>query len=112
MSISTVPALPPQNVSVDNITYTTIILSWSEVPAIYQNGIIIEYEVEYTQNTFDTVPTTQNITVTNTSVTLTDLEEYVVYFIRVRAYTNIGSGPYSDPVNETTLQDSKYSYNV
>ena len=66
--------------------------------------------MEFTQNTFDTVPTTQNITVTNTSVTLTDLEEYVVYFIRVRAYTNIGSGPYSDPVNETTLQDSKYSY--
>ena len=104
------PASPPSDPTATVESSTSITVSWSEVPAIDQNGIIIEYEVEYTQNTFDSVPTTQNITVTNTSVTLTDLEEYVVYFIRVRAYTNIGSGPYSDPVNETTLQDSKYSY--
>ena len=101
------PASPP-TATVESSTSITV--SWLEVPAIDQNGIIIEYEVEYTQNTFASVPTTQTIRVTNTSVTLTDLEEYVVYFIRVIAYTNIGSGPYSDPVNETTPQDSKYSY--
>ena len=106
MSISTVPRLPPQNVSVDNITSTTIILSWSEVPAIDQNGIIIEYEVEYTQNTtFDI--TNQSVMINSTTVELTDLHEYVQYSIRVRAYTSIGSGPYTTVINVTTAQDGK-----
>ena len=106
MSISTVPGLPPQNVSVDNITSTTIILSWSEVPAIDQNGMIIEYEVEYTQTTFDE-NMTQSVMVNSTTVELTDLHEYVQYFIRVRAYNSIGSGPYTTAINVTTAQDGK-----
>ena len=84
---------------------TMIQVSWEQVPAIDENGVIIEYEVEYTQTTFDSIPTTQNITVNTTMATLTGLQEYVEYFIRVSASTIIGSGPYSDPINQTTLED-------
>ena len=80
-------------------------MSWSEVAAIDQNGEIVEYEVEYTQTMFPSIPTTRNITVNTTTATLTGLQEYVEYSIRVRASTVIGPGPYSQPVNQRTLED-------
>ena len=107
------PSAAPVNVTTVTPSSTEIIVLWSEVPAIDQNGIIIEYEVEYTQNTFDI--TNQTRTVNTTMILLTSLEEYVQYYIRVRAYTIIGSGPYSDVVNETTLEDSRlklYTFNM
>ena len=91
-----------------NIMSTTITLTWAEVPAIDQNGVIISYEVEYNQTTFNSVPTTQNGTVNSTMAVLAGLEEYVEYFIRVRAYTEEGPGPYSDVINVTTDQDSEF----
>ena len=83
-------------------------MSWEEVPAIDQNGVITQYEVEYNQSTFDSVPTTQNIIVNSTMAVLTELEEYVEYSIRVRAYTSVGPGPYSDVVTVTTNEDGNY----
>ena len=92
----------------ENITSTSIRVSWEEVPAIDQNGVITQYEVEYNQSTFDSVPTTQNIIVNSTMTVLTGLEEYVEYSIRVRAYTSVGPGPYSDVVTVTTNEDGNY----
>ena len=105
--IASVPASPPLDVMASNITSTTITLTWTEVPAIHQNGVILGYGVEYTQTTFDSVPTTQNVTVTSTLAVLTGLEEYVEYSIQVRAYTEEGPGPYSDVLIVTTSEDSK-----
>ena len=96
------------NVTVVNITSTSIMLIWEEVPAIDQNGVITQYEVEYNQSTFDSVPATQNKIVNSTMTVLTGLEEYVDYSIKVRAYTSVGSGPYSDVVTERTQEDCKY----
>ena len=45
-----------------------------------------------------------------TMTQLSGLEEYVVYYIRVRAYTSVGSGPYSAGINETTDEDGEYFY--
>ena len=106
--IVTEPASPPRNVTVVNITSTSILLIWEEVPAIDQNGVITQYEVEYNQSTFDSVPTTQNIIVNSTMTVLTGLEEYVDYSIQVRAYTSVGSGPYSDVVMERTEENGKF----
>ena len=84
-------------------------MSWEPVPAIDQNGVITQYEVEYNQTTFSAVSMYNTTTVNSTTlmVDLTGLEEYVEYSIRVRAYTSVGAGPYSDLVNVTTNEDSK-----
>ena len=90
-----------------NISSTAIQVTWDEVPEIDQNGIITRYEVEYNQSTFSGA-TMYNTTTVNSStlmVNLTGLEEYVEYSIRVRAYTSVGAGPYSDFVKEMTQQD-------
>ena len=44
---------------------------------------------------------TVNVTATELSTLLIDLQEFVSYRIAVRAYTSIGPGPYSDDVFET-----------
>ena len=90
------------------ISPKSIQVSWSEVEAIDQNGMIVEYVVEYTQTMFPSIPTTQSKRVSTTTATLIDLQEYVEYSIRVRASTVIGPGPYSQPVNQRTLEDGNH----
>ena len=90
-----------------NISTTAIRVSWVPVAAIDQNGVITQYEVEYNQTTFSEVSMYNTTTVNSTTliVDLTGLEEYVVYSIRVRAYTSVGAGPYSGVVMERTQED-------
>ena len=92
------------------ISSTAIRVSWDPVPLINQNGVITQYEVEYNQTTFSEVSMYNTTTVNSTTlmVDLTGLEEDVVYFIRVRAYTSVGAGPYSNVVVETTQEYCMY----
>ena len=48
---------------------------------------------------------TVNVTASEMSVTLTNLQEFVDYNISVRAYTRIGEGPYSEDMTVRTLED-------
>ena len=78
------------------------------VPPIDQNGIIIIYEVMYQPlETFNGNIATKTINLTNMSVLLADLQEFVNYNISVRAYTSVGAGPYSDEIIVMTPQDGK-----
>ena len=105
-----VPTSPPTDFRVDAVSSTTIKLAWGEVYSDDQNGIITMYEVNYTQTTFQLVPQVQTVTVSalTLATNLTGLEEDVNYSIRIRAYTSIGPGPYSSPVEVQTLQDSEF----
>ena len=85
---------------------TMILVTWEDVPDIDQNGAITGYQVEYSQSMFGN--TTQYVIVGDVrSVQLIELEEYVVYIVRVRASTIVGYGPYSQPITERTLEDGK-----
>ena len=104
------PRAAPQNVRVSALSSTSLSVSWDPVPLIDQNGIITVYDVEYSQSTFLELPSPLTLSVdsTNMSATISGLEEYVEYSISVAAYTVIGEGPFSLPVQETTLQDSQF----
>ena len=82
---------------------------WVEVPPAERNGVITVYEMQYMPlETCDRTTMYVNLTnITMTSITLTGLEEYVEYNISVRAYTNVGPGPYSDDVMERTNEDGE-----
>ena len=110
MSFHTESADSPQQIIATVKTSTEVEVSWEEVPAIDQNGIITFYEVKYvTLQTFGglLVIETVNTTGPDMGTTLTGLQEYMEYNISVRAYTSVGSGPYSDPVTERTLEDGE-----
>ena len=51
-----------------------------------------------------------SVEVANTTglvLVLMELHPFVDYNISVRAYTSVGNGPYSDPIQERTLEDRK-----
>ena len=107
---NTEPAAALQNVMTMAESSTEILVTWEEVPAIDENGVITMYEVEYMPlKTFNGQIATDSVTVDPTllNTTLTGLEEYVDYNISVRAFTSVGPGPYSDGMVERTLEDGR-----
>ena len=52
-----------------------------------------------------------NVSGSDLSVSLVGFQEYVNYSIQVRAHTIEGPGPYSNPVIQLTLEDSKFIKN-
>ena len=106
-SVPAEPATSPQNVEIFALSSTEIMVTWVEVDAIDENGIIINYEVQYQPLQFTNILNTISINTTNLSENITSLQENVEYNISVRAYTSVGPGPYSDPVTERTLEDRK-----
>ena len=104
---SSEPSAPPQNIAITSPSSTSLHVTWDSVPPIHQNGIITHYDVEYNQSTFSQVSSSLSQTVSGDipAVMLNGLEEYVIYSVRVKAYTSIGEGPYSSPENERTLED-------
>ena len=106
-----VPASPPDNVTAFGISDTVIQVAWDEVPSIDQNGIIIQYDVEYSLPHISDSQMLVSITVgdfSNLEVNITGLQAHTDYSIRVRAHTSIGAGPYSDVVNATTFQNGNW----
>ena len=80
-------------------------MSWIEVPELDQNGNIITYEVQLEPLDFPAKISVNLVNTTSLQERTTDLEEFVSYNIIVRAYTNVGPGPYSDPVTLRTAED-------
>ena len=104
-----VPNAPPDKVQALTSSSTAILVTWDPVPEIDRNGIITQYEVEFSQSTFNET-STSNLTTTNgpqLMVELQGLEENVVYSVRVRAYTSVGPGPFSAAVVSRTLEDGE-----
>ena len=95
----------PQNVKVQSSSSTSILVTWEEVPAVKQNGIITGYTITYqsqTENDNGTVLVNGSVRQTE----LTNLKQYVNYNITVFASTVKGDGPPSNPIVVTTDQDS------
>ena len=86
---------------------TEILVTWNEVPLIDQNGLYEPWSIFNDQMTIRVM--TVNVTATELSTLLVDLQESVSYCIAVRAYTSVGPGPYSDSVREKTLEDRPVS---
>ena len=98
---TSVPSQSPTSVTATVLDSTGVSVHWGPVSQIDQNGIITHYEVEYTSS----ISTAVSNTTTLMSLSINGLEEYIEYTLRVRAFTSMGAGPFSQPVTVTTLQD-------
>ena len=110
-SISLVPNAPPDNVQALTSSSTAILVTWEQVPEIDRNGIITQYEVDFNQNTFSEI-STSNLTTTNGSQLMVELEgfeENMEYSVRDRAYTSVGPGPFSAAVVSRTREDGEWN---
>ena len=104
------PHAPPQNVSENSTTSTSIFVKWNDVPSEDQNGIIRSYTVRY--RAVGALGPFDMTTVFTKEVNLTDLIKDESYNVSVLATTDKGDGPYSDPEIFTTNEDRKYFHVV
>ena len=88
----------------------SINISWRMLQCQDRHGNITTFEVRYTSSDFgDNFSQTLNTSSGNdTSIEVSGLEEFANYTIEVRAYTAVGPGPYSSPMNVLTLPNCKY----
>ena len=106
-SSSPEPTTPPQNVQTTVRSSTEIMVTWEEVVAIDENGIIIIYEVQFVPLQFTDILELDSINTTNLMIVISGLQEYVEYDISVRAYTSVGPGPFSVAVTNRTFEDGE-----
>ena len=87
----------------------SINVSWMMLDCQNHHGIITIYEVRYANSDFgnSTVLTLNTTNGDETSLMVVGLEEFTNYTIEVRAYTAVGPGPYSAPLDVLTLPDRK-----
>ena len=93
-------------IQASTLSPTEIQVTWEEVPPIERNGIITHYEVQFNQSTFTQILASDSISTTGPvqDILLRSLEEYVEYFISVRAYTEVGAGPFN-PITAINITD-------
>ena len=103
---ATGPNAPPSNVRGHNTSSTIILVQWGDVPAAAQNGIIRSYTVTY-RALPDGSPLTEIVEAPTTFSTLTGLNEYTNYSIKVFASTVKGDGNVSKPIVVITDKDGK-----
>ena len=106
--LTIVPASPPTNAMTNVTSSTEVLVIWDIVTPINQNGIITMYEVLYQpQETFGGAvgPLVEMVVAPTLSVTLTQLQEYVVYSVSIRAFTQAGPSGYTAALQARTLQD-------
>ena len=102
------PHAPPQNIQSRVTGSKTAVISWDPPPFDDQNGIITYYLLLISQEQFNISDMVLNTTSDVTTYTVTGLEEYNNYTCRVAAATRIGPGPYSTPIEFSTLQDGMH----
>ena len=107
LSTFTAPRGSPQNITATSLSSSSIYVAWEEVLPIDRNGIITTYEVLY--EPLETFGLLTRITenTTNLSLLLAGLHPFVNYRISLRAYTSMGSGPYSESILIRTHEDRK-----
>ena len=105
---ATEPSLPPANISAFATSSSAIKIVWDEVPAIHRNGIITMYEIEYTPDGDDGVTNTSLVGSDKSDLELSVSSDFRTYLIRMRAYTEIGAGPYSNTTEVLLEEDGIY----
>ncbi|XP_055994092.1 protein sidekick-2 [Sorex fumeus] len=102
-----VPSSGPTNVSALATTSSSMLVRWNQIPEADRNGLVLGYKVMYKEKDSE-APARFWLVEGNASrsAQLVGLGKYVLYEVRVLAFTRIGDGSLSHPpVLERTLDD-------
>ncbi|KAF8795429.1 Tyrosine-protein phosphatase Lar like protein [Argiope bruennichi] len=97
-----VPTAPPQNLTHNLQSPTTVVISWDPPVAQYRNGKILHYGVQFHKALESKAPERNT---TASRLVFSALDENTEYVYRVRAYTAKGPGPWSSPATVHTPGD-------
>ena len=112
--MSAEPSGAPEQVTLSDVTSTSIKVTWAPVKSEDRNGIIKGYKVIYRAlPNGNNVTKFRNISVENQdkageqTLKLEGLNEFTNYSIRVLAFTAVGDGPLSVAQFKQTLEAGK-----
>lgn len=106
MTFSDIPADPPQNVSLEASSSSSIIVRWQPPPKESQNGIITGYKIRFRpKNSRIASPVMVTTDGSRRLYALTNLKKDEIYQIKMAAMTVNGTGPATSWMNERTLVD-------
>ena len=104
------PGTAPHSLTVLAVEPTSVILSW--MAPVIPNGIITQYEMQYRRLYNDTVTVFNNFNISSTmmgNISSGRVEGIspltTIYIMQLRAYTQVGPGPYSDSL---TLSECEF----
>ena len=107
-SLPTAPSAPPNNLTEVNKTFSSVTISWGEVPCQDQNSVIVEYRVLYGAVTIGVGGTVANTS--GRTLTVNGLFPYTNYSVELSAVnSDRAMGPYSSPLFVVTDQSSMSS---
>ena len=109
-----VPDGPPTNVQAISSSSTSINLTWNQPELDRRNGRITGYRIQYYIQASGSNSTIDNLTKTESSATVAQLNKYTFYCFKVAARSHYeppsgqnAYGPDSNPVCEQTPEDGK-----
>ncbi|XP_039678835.1 receptor-type tyrosine-protein phosphatase S isoform X37 [Perca fluviatilis] len=97
-----VPSGYPQSITAEGATTSTIQVSWQPVLLGERNGQIVKYALQYKDINSPRSPSELFITAPESTIILDGLKADTTYDIKMCAFTNKGSGPYSPSVQFRT----------
>ncbi|XP_034045142.1 protein sidekick-1-like isoform X2 [Thalassophryne amazonica] len=101
-----VPSGAPVNVTAEAVSSTRILLTWSPIPQAQKNGVILGYKILYSEKDSVAPPSVEvKEGEGSTLLVIGVLQKYAVYVLQVLAYTQMGDGPPSTPIQLRTKED-------
>jgi roundabout, axon guidance receptor 2 len=97
-----VPTAAPTNVQVGMLNNTSGVVRWAMPPPQHHNGILLGYKIQVKAGNSTKILAQMTLNSSTLSVGLHNLTTGATYSARVVAYTRVGAGPYSKPVNFST----------
>jgi len=104
----TVPEAPPQNVTAEAVSPTSIQVQWQPPMSDRSNGQIIYYKVMAAESGMSDSEADSFRVENVTAYTLEGLRRWTEYKIWVLAGTSVGDGPSSFPLTVRTREDGKH----
>lgn len=95
-----VPSVAPTNLRLVHRDSRSILVEWDPIPKGSENGVIKGYKVEYLSEDVETVD--HETTHDEYTAVLSKLLNGTLYTIRVAAFTSMGSGDFSPPIQVRT----------
>lgn len=115
-TIESVPSSGPSRVNATALSSSTIIVKWTDIPALEQNGEILGFKVYFSAVKNGQAQEALVLQVNDPSARetiLAQLDKYTQYLIKVAGYSRIGDGVASNPaVVIRTNEDGKYTDHI
>jgi len=98
------PNLAPVNLRAHNMSSTSLLVAWEQLPEDQVNGILLGYKVAYSK--YGEIDARKQNVSTMMSFIISGLDKFTVYQVNVSAFTRVGNGPEAI-VSASTDQDGE-----